>query len=659
MLALLATAALRSLLLAVLVWLGLRLLRVRHPRLQLMAWTSVLAAALAMPALQHVSPLTVPAPFPTAFSVSYFAPIAATEAPPQASTAPRLATDVVAAQRMPAPAALPWRDGLTMAYVAVAWVLLLRLLFGLFLAWRLLRGATPIEAPWADGGKVRLSAAIRAPVTIGNSVLLPTDCIDWPAATGRAVLAHERAHVARGDFVVQVLSQLHRALFWFSPLSWWLHHRLVTLAELASDDDAIAALGDRPDYAEILLEIARHPGPVLRDGMPVGVAMARPATVGSRIERILSDTAVPVPVSRRRLAGFAAAIVPLALAVTASWAAQPVVAAAADPPGTLPIMQPAPHTAIKIDPALLDSYAGVYQDPKWPSSVLVIAHDGDHLLYHRAGSLGDPNVVYPYTATDFFATVLPLEEHFTVDAGGNVIGVVTNDRGVSRARVRLSDADGKALLDAVAQRLAAEQAPHTEIAIDPTLLDRYVGAYQFTKWSMFRITRDGNSLIARFGSQQAFQLHAYSNQDFFYTVVAAQISFVTGADGKATALVLHQNGFDRTATRVDDAAAASYDQKLANELAPHSKVAINPALLAGYVGTYANPDLQITATQQDGQLFVQVTGFRRYAVYPYDNSDFFATWGPAQISFVTDSSGRATSLVRHQWGIDEVFTRTN
>jgi len=49
-------------------------------------------------------------------------------------------------------------------------------------------------------------------------------------------------------------------VFWFSPLSWWLHGRLTALSELASDDAAVAALGDRPSYAAILRDIARLPG---------------------------------------------------------------------------------------------------------------------------------------------------------------------------------------------------------------------------------------------------------------------------------------------------------------------------------------------------------------------------------------------------------------
>jgi hypothetical protein len=53
-------AALRTVLLAVLVELCLRALRVRHPQLLLAAWTAVLAASLAMPMMQRCALITVP-----------------------------------------------------------------------------------------------------------------------------------------------------------------------------------------------------------------------------------------------------------------------------------------------------------------------------------------------------------------------------------------------------------------------------------------------------------------------------------------------------------------------------------------------------------------------------------------------------------------------
>ncbi len=42
---------------------------------------------------------------------------------------------------------------------------------------------------------------------------------------------------------------------------------------------------------------------------------------------------------------------------------------------------------------------------------------------------------------------------------------------------------------------------------------------------------------------------AANEPKFFYDVVDAQITFVKGADGKVTELVLHQFGMDQTAPK--------------------------------------------------------------------------------------------------------------
>src|SRR5262249_40394306 len=64
MLALLLESALRPLLLGGAVWLGLKLLRVKNPHAHMTAWTLVLVASLAMPALMRLVTVTIPAAAP-------------------------------------------------------------------------------------------------------------------------------------------------------------------------------------------------------------------------------------------------------------------------------------------------------------------------------------------------------------------------------------------------------------------------------------------------------------------------------------------------------------------------------------------------------------------------------------------------------------------
>jgi len=635
MLEALASSALRTLLLALLVGLCLQILRVRHAQLLLAAWTAVMVGSLVMPILQGCAPLTVP------LRMDLPVPFAGLSGIEGANTGPiENVASPVAVSTHGEPV---WRLWLTGGYLFVAGAMLFRLLVGLVLSWNLWRTARPVRDSWAVGGQVRVSASISTPVTVGASVLLPSDCIDWALPTQRAVLAHERAHIAGGDFFVLVLSQLNRAIFWFNPLSWWLHHRLTALTEWASDDAAMDALGDGPGYAAILLDIARRSRPVLG-----AVAMARPSTVRGRIERILGQDSRPAQVSRRKRAAYAFAVAPLALTTAVSIAG-------AEPPSNRALdQQREPHTAIAIDPKLLDAYVGFYRNPK-TGSVMIVTREGDHLLTRRAGNPPVPE--FPYTDHDFFLTVVPQQNSFVTDASGEVVRVVHHQMGQTETLERLSAEDGQREVAAVMQRLEAQRTPRVEVTINPELLDGYIGAYQLTPRLVFTITRDGSKLFARLTGQQTYELHPYSDHDFFYTIVAAQLTFVVGADGKASAVILHQNGQDRTAERVDPGLAQTLDRKMAEEREPHTAINIDPRLIDQYVGRYLNDEVEITTTREGNQLFVQVTGYGRYPVYPYTDHDFFATIVPVQFTFTADKTSQATQLIRHRRGKDDILNR--
>jgi beta-lactamase regulating signal transducer with metallopeptidase domain len=642
MLEIVVRAATCTLLLALVVKLCLWTLRVRHPKLLLSAWTAVLIASVAMPVLQRL-PSAVPAPLSRSFSpVGIVNPGVAAPLPPLSVISSTIfSSGATAARGLKTNRQIAWRTWLTDGYVLVATLLILRLLLGLVLSLRMLRATQPVSAEWAVGRKLRTSTWIGAPVTIGTSVLLPAECVNWDTRRRQAVLAHEGSHVARGDFYVQLLSQVNRAVFWFSPLAWWLHGRLTVLAELASDDAAIEALGDRPSYAAILLDIAGLPR-----NPSIGVAMARPTTVSQRIERILAQEMTPGRVSRFRQTIIALGVAPLAL-LTA------VLFAKAAPQEALK-EQEAPHTRITIDPKLLDSYVGFYLNAA-TNSLMIVAREDDHLLTRRAGNQPVPE--YPYTDHDFFLTVVPQQNSFITDASGAVVRVVHHQSGREETLERITPEAAQQYEDARLKRVAEERTPHTEISIDPHLLDGYVGTYQLRPELVFTVTRDRDHLWAKLTGQQTFEVHPYTERDFFYTIVAAQLSFVLDPDGKASAVVLHQNGKDQTAPRVDPSAAEAADAKRAEQSAPHTAIKIDPHLLDGYVGRYSNENLEITATREGDQLFMQVTGYGRYAVFPYTDHDFFATIKPIQITFTTDNTGKATQLVRHQNGKEDLLNR--
>jgi hypothetical protein len=147
------------------------------------------------------------------------------------------------------------------------------------------------------------------------------------------VLAHEQSHVRQGDFYLQLLAALHLAIFWFSPLGWWLQRKISELGEALSDCAGLEQAKDPASYAQILLEFAAMPRTSPFAGALTGVAMARSSNLSSRIERILNARHFRLAfLDGRRHAVLAATLVPAALvAVVACIRIVPAVEAAQNP----------------------------------------------------------------------------------------------------------------------------------------------------------------------------------------------------------------------------------------------------------------------------------------------------------------------------------------
>jgi beta-lactamase regulating signal transducer with metallopeptidase domain len=353
-------AALRSLLLAVLVWAALRIFRVRNVMYQRLAWSAVLAGALLMPFLlpftAHWAKFQL-AIIPTAAPINRLqaaltpaitsdssvadrssishqassisaktAPLHPTHIRPKADAAiidvnpaqtisPRAASVPVLDLTPPVHSALPHVSiigFIALAYFLVAAALLARLLLGLVSAMRVWHSATPItfgiNVPYEADANLRSSRKVSSPVTIGSGIVLPASYTSWNEEKLRIVLAHERSHVSQHDFHLLILASLYTAVTWFSPLGWWLKHKLSDLGEAISDRSGLNAASNRTAYAQILLEFAAAPRTTL-----IGVAMARNSNISRRIERLLNDSYLRHAFSASGRARVAVLLVPVVL----------------------------------------------------------------------------------------------------------------------------------------------------------------------------------------------------------------------------------------------------------------------------------------------------------------------------------------------------------
>jgi hypothetical protein len=86
----------------------------------------------------------------------------------------------------------------------------------------------------------------------------------------------------------------------------------------------------------------------------------------------------------------------------------------------------------------------------------------------------------------------------------------------------------------------------------------------------------------------------------------------------------------------------------------HKEVKVDPQLFDGYVGRYElAPSFILTITREEDHLFVQATGQPKFQIYPEGDRDYFLKVVDAQITFVTESNGKATELILHQGGRDQ------
>jgi beta-lactamase regulating signal transducer with metallopeptidase domain len=130
-------------------------------------------------------------------------------------------------------------------------------------------------------------------------VLLPRAWREWTAEQRRAVLAHELAHVAGGDYLTCVLAQLGLALHFYHPLVHWLVARLRLEQELAADRAAASLTGGPRAYLTTLAELALH-SQERSLGWPAHTFLPTPGTFLRRIEMLRdSKPALSAPPRRR------------------------------------------------------------------------------------------------------------------------------------------------------------------------------------------------------------------------------------------------------------------------------------------------------------------------------------------------------------------------
>jgi beta-lactamase regulating signal transducer with metallopeptidase domain len=190
-----------------------------------------------------------------------------------------------------------------------------------------------------------------------------------------AVVAHEMAHIVRGDWAVLILSRLAVAGFWFNPLMWLLERRIRGEAEEAADARALEHV--EPElYARTLLSCAQS-----QAGFELPASAMADTSLRRRVKAILErrlGAGAPKPrwVSAAvLLAALVAAPIAALKPVQAIVRAAP--AAPAAPPAPKAVAQPAAAPRAPVAPPSLAAAHSPAAAPAAPT-LLAMAEDGDH-----------------------------------------------------------------------------------------------------------------------------------------------------------------------------------------------------------------------------------------------------------------------------------------
>ncbi|EEF60340.1 serine hydrolase [Pedosphaera parvula] len=190
-----------------------------------------------------------------------------------------------------------------------------------------------------------------------------------------------------------------------------------------------------------------------------------------------------------------------------------------------------PRNTIALSADALVNYVGVYRLN--PAVVFNVRNNGDQLLVQLTGQ--SYLEVYPESESEFFYEAVDAQLTFNKDKQGRITSLVLHQNGFDQKAKKISDQPLK-------QRVA--------VKLDPKTYDDYVGKYELGLFAEFTIKRSGNNLLAKLTGQSFLGIFPQSATEFFYKEVEAQLTFEKDANGKVTALILHQNGIDQKAKKV-------------------------------------------------------------------------------------------------------------
>lgn len=307
--------------LALFVWLLLRLLPRQNARTRFILWFSALLAM-------------------------FFLPLLAGEIRPQPEG---LSSGGISSTFSLITLPLSWAIIIFAAWALIAAMNLARVIAGLWQVSRLRRGAEEIDLQFLSlelaqllrdvrrRVSLRVSDRVQVPTAMGflkPAVVLPRWFLNQDEISQQElkhVLVHELSHLRRRDDWTNLAQKLMKALLFFHPSAWWVEHHLSLEREMACDDEVLRQTASPLDYAQCLKRVAEKS--FLRRQIALAQAVvSRMRQVTLRVTQILDadrpsttrvwKPALPTMALAAALCGLSAWTAPALVSFTANPATQ-------------------------------------------------------------------------------------------------------------------------------------------------------------------------------------------------------------------------------------------------------------------------------------------------------------------------------------------------
>jgi beta-lactamase regulating signal transducer with metallopeptidase domain len=239
------------------------------------------------------------------------------------------------------PVTAQWPVYTSLAWLAIAAILLARVAWSLIHIYGLKRRATLL----CRRGNIRVltSADVRVPMAAGfvrRAIIFPQSVLDeLTPQEFEQVLCHEMAHLRRWDDWTQLAQALAESVAFFNPAIHWIGRRLKIEREMACDDWVVSTMGEARPYAACLTHLHEVTRRASAPQLAPGATSGKRWQISTRVEALLRPDRNSTP--RFSRSGWMAACALASAALIVAARTTPLVGVQEIPVAAMAFAQPA------------------------------------------------------------------------------------------------------------------------------------------------------------------------------------------------------------------------------------------------------------------------------------------------------------------------------